>query len=145
MRKKDPERKEQLQQFLVPQHFDFVMRCVRELAGFDDDVTTLAHHAVRAPNLALKLGHDFKKLSLLMQLSAARSQDKQLRREAKDFDAFVTGLFNSQVSSRAVKVSYKLYASIGYFFVYSLLFCIFRHGTSVNSEKTILFPPQRIS
>ncbi len=105
MREKDViEKKERLREFLVPRQFDFVMECIRDLAGYDEDPATVAHKAIRSPNLALKLGHDLRKLSTLMLMFAAQDRDKVLRRDAKDFDRFVEKFFSDHVSSRAVKV-----------------------------------------
>jgi len=90
--------KKDLKGLLHPKEFDFVVQCVRDVAGYNPD-----DHSYQIPTLAMRLGGSLKKCANILLSEAIKSEDEELQRIGKQYLILHDAEF-SKVSAKAKKV-----------------------------------------
>ena len=85
-----------MHQAMEPHNFTLLLKCIRKLAGFDEDT-----HHFQKPSLALKLGHSLRKCSSIKASEALKRKDKLSEEDASAFDKLMTSDWNDRISSAA--------------------------------------------
>ena len=85
-----------LQDCIDPTKFQLVVRCVKKVAGYQEE------GKFETPSLALKLGHSLKKCALYMKTEALQTENAVLKEKAQNFYDLMDVEWGSNVSSQAL-------------------------------------------
>ncbi|XP_022055392.2 leukocyte receptor cluster member 8 homolog isoform X2 [Acanthochromis polyacanthus] len=84
--------------FFVPANFPHVIEAVKSVAGFDEK-----KGIYKTPSLALKLGHNLKKLANIVECEAMITGDKDTARDVQLFKQICDTKWNECVSAQALR------------------------------------------
>lgn len=84
--------------FFAPSNFPHIIEAVRNVAGFDEETGTY-----KIPSLALKLGHNLKKMSDVIEFEAMVASDEKTIKNVKAFKQMYETKWNECVSSQALR------------------------------------------
>lgn len=84
--------------FFVPANFPHVIEAVKHVAGLNEETSTY-----KTPSLALKLGHNLRKIANIVECEAMISGDEDAIRNVKVFKQITDTRWNECVSSKALR------------------------------------------
>ncbi|XP_067297785.1 uncharacterized protein lcorl isoform X4 [Pseudorasbora parva] len=84
--------------FFVPANFPHVIEAVHSVSGLNEETTTY-----KAPSLALKLGHNLKKLANIVESEAMMSGDQTVLNNVRAFKQICDTKWGACVSSQALQ------------------------------------------
>ncbi|KAK7877456.1 hypothetical protein WMY93_031796 [Mugilogobius chulae] len=87
-----------MRDFIVPSNFPKVIRAVQNVAGMNEETNTY-----RTPSLALKLGHNLKKIASIMECEAMMEEGEELLNNARVFKKLCDTKWSECVSSTALR------------------------------------------
>lgn len=89
-----------IEDFYVPSNFNYVIKAVKDVAGFDEDKNTY-----KTPSLALKLGHSLNKIADILQCEAqmAESDNEEFLKNLERSRGLYQKKWDVCVSSRALQ------------------------------------------
>ncbi len=85
-------------EFVYPENFKFIVKCCKEVAGFDSSTNTYA-----TPSLALKLGGSVQKCLKLLISKALQTSNKELQDRAEALSKLFDYNWTEEVSSNALR------------------------------------------
>lgn len=87
-----------LSEFFVPANFPHVIEAVKNVAGLNEETNTY-----KTPSLALKLGHNLKKIANIVECEAMISGDENVIRNVQVFKQICDTKWSECVSSQALR------------------------------------------
>ncbi|XP_065151644.2 uncharacterized protein [Paramisgurnus dabryanus] len=84
--------------FFIPANFPDVIEAVHSVAGLNEETSTF-----KAPSLALKLGHNLKKMANIIECEAMMSDDKNALSNVQAFKKICDTKWSECVSSQALR------------------------------------------
>ncbi|XP_042618713.1 uncharacterized protein LOC122145955 isoform X1 [Cyprinus carpio] len=84
--------------FFIPANFPHVIEAVHSVAGWNEETSTY-----KAPSLALKLGHNLKKMANIIECEAMMSGDKNTLSNVQAFKQICDTKWSECVSSQALR------------------------------------------
>ncbi len=84
--------------FFIPANFPHVIEAVHSVAGLNEETSTY-----KAPSLALKLGHNLKKMANIIECEAMMSSDKNALSNVQAFKKICDTKWSECVSSQALR------------------------------------------
>lgn len=84
--------------FFIPANFPHVIEAVHSVAGLNEETSTY-----KAPSLALKLGHNLKKMANVIECEAMMSGDKNVLNNVQAFKQICDTKWSECVSSQALR------------------------------------------
>lgn len=84
--------------YFLPANFPHVIEAVKSVAGFNDKT-----HTYKTPSLALKLGHNLKKMASIVECEAMISKDEDARGNVQLFRNICDSKWNECVSAQAIR------------------------------------------
>ena len=87
-----------MEDYIHPQHFNHVIRAVKEVAGFDEKTNTF-----EKPTLATKLGQSIQRVADIMEAEALFSQNNENKLCVQEFRRMYSLTWNKMISSAAYR------------------------------------------
>lgn len=84
--------------FFVPANFPHVLQAVRKVTGFSEETNTY-----KTPSLALKLGHNLKKIANIVECEGMMSGEENTARNAQVFKQLCDTKWNESISAHALR------------------------------------------
>ncbi|XP_034535193.1 uncharacterized protein LOC117809795 isoform X2 [Notolabrus celidotus] len=88
----------QLSDFFVPANFPHVIRAVKDVAGLNEETNTY-----KTPSLALKLGHNLKKIASIIECEAMIAGEEDVVHNVQMFKQICDTKWNECVSAQALR------------------------------------------
>lgn len=88
----------ELSDFFVPSNFSYVIEAVHNVAGLNEETNTF-----KTPSLALKLGHNLKKMANIIECEAMMSGDGNALKNVRAFKQICETRWSECVSSKALR------------------------------------------
>ena len=92
----------QLKDFIVPGHFQDVLKATKEVAGYSPQTKSY-----KTPGLALKLGHSLHRCCVLLKAKAMENKNNQTKADCTAFDELISIMWNEEVSAQATRTLYQ--------------------------------------
>ncbi|XP_009300147.1 uncharacterized protein isoform X1 [Danio rerio] len=84
--------------FFIPANFPYVIQAVHSVAGLNEETSTF-----KTPSLALKLGHNLKKMASIIECDAMMADDKNSLSNVQAFKQICDTKWSECVSSQALR------------------------------------------